>query len=234
MNQQLPEKRSWNEDGSLEVHSVFFTIQGEGPYVGNRAVFVRLAGCNLQCPECDTTYADKRALVKPEALLEAVKECIQSALGREDDAVLVVITGGEPYRQNLKPFTDLLRHSGMLVQIETNGTLFQQLQYDSVVVVCSPKTGSINPHLVPHIDALKYVIHADHVDEDGLPVNALGHSAMPRLARPPEEFMGAVYLQPIDEGDAIKNERHLQAAVESVKRFGYILCLQVHKIIGTE
>lgn len=36
----------------LDVVGVWKTIQGEGPYAGERAVFVRLAGCNLQCPMC--------------------------------------------------------------------------------------------------------------------------------------------------------------------------------------
>lgn len=235
MNQQPPEKRSWDESGMLEVHSIFFTIQGEGPLSGCRAVFVRLAGCNLQCPKCDTMYTDKRMRMTPDGLLYAIQECVRHELGRDIEDILVVFTGGEPFRQNLKPATDLLRHSGYLVQIETNGTLFQQLQYDSIVVVCSPKTGSINLHLLPHIDALKYVLHADHVaEDDGLPMNALGHTASPRLARPPEDFFGDIYLQPVDEQDLIENTRHLQAVIRSVKKYGYILCLQQHKLIGVE
>jgi len=50
MNQQPIEKQFLHPKGDLEVHSIFLTIQGEGPFTGQRAVFVRLAGCNLQCP----------------------------------------------------------------------------------------------------------------------------------------------------------------------------------------
>ena len=36
------------EDGYL-VHSMFHTLQGEGPFAGHPALFVRFAGCNLRC-----------------------------------------------------------------------------------------------------------------------------------------------------------------------------------------
>lgn len=38
--------------GALKIVDLFYTIQGEGPYNGMAAVFVRLAGCNLRCTWC--------------------------------------------------------------------------------------------------------------------------------------------------------------------------------------
>ena len=52
MNTQPTEKRTNSQN--LDITEIFFTIQGEGPFSGHRAVFIRLAGCNLQCPACDT------------------------------------------------------------------------------------------------------------------------------------------------------------------------------------
>lgn len=227
-NQQPPEKQEFDEEGHLDLHSVFSTIQGEGPFTGQRAIFIRLAGCNLQCPKCDTDYTSSRFRASPRAILEMVQE-----QAKQDH--LVVITGGEPFRQNLRPVTDLLLQAGYRIQLETNGTLYQDLDYDFITVVCSPKAGSINRSLMPHISALKYVLHADGVSpDDGLPVLALGHSAKPQLARPPQDFWGTIYVQPIDEADPEENSRHLKAAINSVMQHGYTLCLQTHKIIHME
>lgn len=41
-----------NPDGTLIVTSIFLTIQGEGPFAGEPALFLRLKGCNLQCSFC--------------------------------------------------------------------------------------------------------------------------------------------------------------------------------------
>lgn len=229
MNLQPAMKQTNDPMGALVVHSIFPTIQGEGPFTGHRAIFVRLSGCNLACPQCDTTYTRENSpLQSPESVVEAINAL---ALGKQ----LVVITGGEPFRQNLSPAIQAILAAGYQVQIETNGTLYQDLPYGDITVVCSPKTGSVHKRLEPHIAALKYVLDADSVaEDDGLPVLALGHTASPRLARPPKGFQGKVYIQPVDSGNAKDNLRHLDAAILSTVKYGYILCLQTHKIIGME
>ncbi len=146
---------------------------------------------------------------------------------------LVVLTGGEPFRQNLTSLVWLLEEVGYQIQIETNGTLYLPgfpYQRD-VTVVCSPKTGSIHTKLQPHVTALKYVIEAGQTDpEDGLPLSVLGRPM--RVARPWPEFRGDVYIQPVDEGGAERNVANVQEAVNSCMKFGYRLSLQLHKIIG--
>ena len=233
-NVQPVEKIVHGDEGyTLDVHSVFLTIQGEGPYVGRRAVFVRLAGCNLQCPQCDTDYTTGRSRVATEDL---ARRCAELHAG-QDTKPLVVITGGEPLRQPIGRLLDKILSQGFDVQLETNGTAYQALPYlhPSLTVVCAPKTGRLNGRLLPHIDALKYVITAGDVDpRNGLPYTALGHTASPRLALPPPNFRGTVYVQPCDEQDSEKNAANLAATIDSVMRFGYTLCLQTHKYIGME
>ena len=68
-NSQPIEKRSRDAD-VLEVHSIFYTLQGEGPFCGSPAIFIRLAGCNLQCPGCDTDYTSKREHLSPETIVK--------------------------------------------------------------------------------------------------------------------------------------------------------------------
>lgn len=232
MNQQPPLKSVAPEDGTLLVRSIFYTIQGEGPYTGERAVFIRLGGCNLQCPQCDTDYTNNTFYSTPQNIADMAKDmCADEHKGH-----LVVITGGEPFRQPLGPLVDKLLEVGFKVQIETNGTLYQELSFAKITVVCSPKAGSINKHLAKHIDALKYVIDADDVGCDGLPLHALGHPAEPQLARPPVDFTGTIYVQPMDEGsmNVKRNAAHLNACIRSVLSEGYTLCLQTHKLIDME
>ncbi len=230
MNQQPPEKQNLLHPGLLQVHSIFRTIQGEGPFTGRRAVFVRLAGCNLQCPLCDTEYTAERQDLTPAAIVLEIDRLVTRTT--RDPNPLVVITGGEPFRQNLTALVRHLLDAEYQVQIETNGTLYQELPFDKITVVCSPKTGTVSRKLHPHVSALKYVLHADRMMFDGLPASALDHSAAPHLARPWPEFKGTVYVQPVDIPGS--NVEHLDATVESVLENGYTLCLQTHKIIGVE
>lgn len=164
---------------------------------------------------------------------EILDEVAFSVMGTpQDPNPLVVITGGEPFRQNLSGLVQHLLDAGYDVQIETNGTLYQELPFDKITVVCSPKTGTVSRKLQPHISALKYVLHADRLMTDGLPTSALDHSAAPYLARPWPGFKGTVYVQPVDIPGS--GTEHLDATVESVLDNGYTLCLQTHKIIGVE
>ena len=227
-NQQIPTKSIANHSGdSLNVHSIFYTIQGEGPFAGMPAVFVRLAGCNLQCPGCDTEYTNGAQMMSVGAICEAI-ELVAPGYP------VIVITGGEPFRQNLTILTRTLVAMCYTVQIETNGTLPPPVSMPgTVTVVCSPKTGRINKFLHERINAWKYVARADDISPvDGLPTIALGHSNRGGLARPTND--APIYLQPMDEQSCVKNKLNEQAVVESCLKHGHRLCLQMHKIVGVE
>lgn len=236
-NQQAPQKRSTVK--SIQVHSIFYTIQGEGIFCGYPAIFVRLAGCNLQCPLCDTDYTSESTITTP---YEIVRKCIglltlnrvqQNSANRP----LVVITGGEPFRQtSIGDLCVLLESNNFRVQIETNGSMPPPDNLpQNVVIVCSPKTAKLNPKMEKRINAYKYVIKHDCFNMvDGLPLTALDNKVTPFIARPYSGFTGNIYLQPLDEQDEVKNEKHLKQAIDSCMRFGYILQIQVHKLIGLE
>jgi organic radical activating enzyme len=113
-------------EGELLVSETFGpTVQGEGPSLGQRAVFIRLMGCNLTCPSCDTPYTWDAARfdLGREGRRVAVEELISWALGTAVD--LVVITGGEPLLQQrgLLPLAAGLAAAGRRVELETNGTI---------------------------------------------------------------------------------------------------------------
>lgn len=265
MNTQPIEKRNIRENGALEVHSIFGpTFQGEGPFAGTPCVFVRLAGCNLQCPGCDTEYTSKRALLQPSLIVSQVLEAFgDSGDGRR----LVIISGGEPFRQNLGPLLEQLIYKNCYVQIETNGSFAptSEMEFrfgynqdiaerEGVYVVCSPKTPTVNSKYFEIACAFKYVMSYDSVDpEDGLPIMVLDNHTPRRVARVKPPFMGEIYLQPMDHTEQMRqlptppepylpwpvavaeeNRKSIEVVKASCLKHGHILCLQVHKIIGVE
>jgi 7-carboxy-7-deazaguanine synthase len=115
------------DSAALAVSELFGpTFQGEGPSAGQRAVFVRLSGCNLNCGWCDTPYTWDwdRYDREEQTRLMTVDEVTGWVLGQ--DAELVVITGGEPLmqaRRRLVPLVAALAAAGRRVELETNGTI---------------------------------------------------------------------------------------------------------------
>lgn len=241
MNIQPIEKRDPAQNGSiLQVHGIFLTIQGEGPFCGTPCVFVRLAGCNLQCPACDTDYTSTRRPMGPYEIVAEVNELWRAEGWRRG---LVIVTGGEPFRQQLDQLFGALVNNGYYVQVETNGTLpptpwayAQRTDLrEGVYIVCSPKTGRINPAIYDTACALKYVVRAGCVlEEDGLPLSALDHSSNPYPARPPKGWQRPIYVQPLDTQDPVENAAHAREAVASCLRHGYTLQVQIHKVVGVE
>src|SRR5271156_2670792 len=99
-----PIRKPLHDDGlQLEVKNIFPTLQGEGPFTGVPAVFVRLGGCNLACSFCDTDFEGFRDMPVAD-----IVENVSSASCERGKRVrqLVVITGGEPLRQNIVPLCE--------------------------------------------------------------------------------------------------------------------------------
>lgn len=241
-NTQPVEKPFMSKRGEIELHHTFFTIQGEGPFAGDRAVFVRLTGCNLQCPGCDTEYTEQRHRVMPSYVVDQVNaECRKRLIS----SILVVITGGEPMRQNIARLVFELLQAGHRVQIETNGVLPPSPELallirdqDDVDLVVSPKTWKISPWTASLATAFKYVIRAGDVSPvDGLPTKALGHkvpSVRRGVARPPKDWEGVIYVNPMDEQDDARNSKNMAACLRSATVFGYRMGVQLHKILNLE
>lgn len=225
-----PARKVDRSDGRvLRVQEVFSTIQGEGPYAGLPATFIRLWGCHLQCFFCDTDFESNEDAVLIHRLVDEA--------GKNKHR-LVVLTGGEPMRQNIIPLCDELHQAGHLVQVETAGSFwFQADRFDTRPpnIVISPKTASVHSRLANLAQAWKYIIDADgEFDVDGLPIadfQATGNKA--RLARPPQgtppEF---IWLQPMDPVDGSGPRRNMAHCVAIAKRYGYRVSIQQHKILG--
>ena len=116
------------------INEIFLSVQGEGLYTGVPSVFVRVAGCNLNCPWCDSAYAksdESGTEIPTSSLLEKI---------REYNVEHVVITGGEPtiYADDLKVLCKDLIALNKKITIETNSTIY---------VDCNPHLLSLSPKL---------------------------------------------------------------------------------------
>lgn len=193
----------------MKVNEIFYSLQGEGYYSGTPAVFVRLSGCNLRCPFCDTRHEHGTEMSEAE-VVEAV---------RQYPAHLVVVTGGEPALQLTPSLVDALHAAGRRVAVETNGTRPLPANVDWVTL--SPKDAFLGPQAAPVLtkaDELKFLF--DGVSEP----QPYGTIAVAHR-----------YLQPCDSGDTARNARTTAAAVDYIMRHPeWRLSLQIHKILGIQ
>lgn len=149
----------------MKVCEIFLSIQGESSYAGLPCVFVRMAGCNLRCLYCDTSYAYEEGMEMTGD--DVVRKALSYGTG------LVEITGGEPLQQSdTFQIAGRLLDSGLAVLIETNGSISVSGVDRRAVIIMDVKTpgsgmsGSLkieNLKLLKPQDELKFVI-ADRRD----------------------------------------------------------------------
>jgi organic radical activating enzyme len=216
-----PEK---GDGSSLMVKEIFKTLQGEGPHVGVPSIFIRLGGCNLACDFCDTEFENYKEVLAHEILLKVKQLSLNNKNKRSLD--LIVITGGEPFRQPIDMLCKLLLKEKFTVQIETNGTLYRHVP-DEVEIICSPKVANgkylkVREDLLGHITAFKFLISTTRSE----------YSSVPDLGQ--VDFDIPVFVQAMDELNPNINKLNKKLAVELAINNGYRLSYQIHKELGIE
>jgi len=103
-----------------KVVEKFISINGEGILCGQLAIFIRLAGCNLSCSYCDTTWANDKDVKYDLMTTEEIYEYIKSTEIRN-----ITLTGGEPLLQEgiIELLERLSEDKDLHVEIETNGSV---------------------------------------------------------------------------------------------------------------
>ena len=116
----------------IKVSEIFTSFQGEGPYVGTPATFLRLYGCNLECEWCDTDISTYEILS-----VDDVAEIILTQMEFNNIKTLI-ITGGETTLQ-MEEIKRLIKElpEDIKIQMETNGLLFEYIP--EIEYVISPK-----------------------------------------------------------------------------------------------
>ena len=200
----------------MKVVEIFRSIQGEGRSQGYPSIFLRLAGCNLDCAWCDTRYAREGGT---DMSCNKIIRMISAYPGKR-----LCITGGEPLLQHdqLLPLLGGLHEKGYQIEIETNGTIdfrpFQPFTSICMDVKC-PSSGERSDlsflRQISGNDSIKFVV-ADRDDcryaEEVLDLHPVRG----------EVFFSPVYGSEYGTIAEFLLERNLPARLQ----------IQMHKIIG--
>ncbi len=205
--------------GSLVVHEIYRSIQGESTFAGLPCVFVRLTACHLRCHYCDTRHAFRHG----ETI--AIEEVLVRALAWGDR--LVEVTGGEPLLQpEVFPLMARLADAGKTVLLETSGAVDIAPVDPRVHVILDLKTpgsGEVEANLwsnlasLKPIDEVKFVV-CDRSDFDWAVAQIRAHHLADRVPL----LVGAVSgrLDPADLAAWVL-ETHLPLRLQ----------VQLHKIL---
>lgn len=219
-----------------KVNEIFETIQGEGSFTGQPAIFVRLQGCPVGCAWCDTKHT---WAINPDMQVPLTSVMAKSADTEQWTSVSaaqllalftsqgyqarhVVITGGEPCMYDLNPLCHVLHDAGYQTQIETSGTFEISVPAQSWVTV-SPKVNMKGGYKV-----LQSAL--DRADEIKHPVAMDKHiEQLLELLQHTDVSDKLVYLQPISQ-----QVKATALAIEYCKKHNWRLSVQVHKYLGIE
>ncbi len=137
--------------GTLLIHEIYRSLQGESTFAGLPCIFIRLTACHLRCVYCDTPHAfNQGEILDADAIVARVQE-----LG--DD--LVELTGGEPLLQpEVYPLMTRLADAGKTVLLETSGAIDTTPVDPRVRIILDIKTpgsGEVEANVWSNLDRLK-------------------------------------------------------------------------------
>lgn len=199
---------------SVKVNEIFYSLQGEGFWTGTPMVFVRLSGCNLRCPFCDTDHVGFEEL--------SADEVVRKALAQAGDCRRICLTGGEPSLQADAALVTAFHEAGFYLHMETNGT--RPLPDGIDWVTLSPKedvSGLVGNGRV----VLEQADEVKLVFDGKLPEERLEYW---------REFPATWhFLQPCDVGAPARNREILRQTISYIASHpSWRLSLQTHKTLG--
>ncbi|NWJ45329.1 MAG: 7-carboxy-7-deazaguanine synthase QueE [Chloroflexi bacterium] len=215
------------------VNNLYTCVQGEGTLAGTAMVLLRLHGCGVGCIWCDTGETwfvrneDKvnnleQALGTNTRFVEMSAQAIaQIIVEQHKGPKWVLVTGGEPTEQPLKPLVTELQRSGYRVALETSGTANGGVGASINWVCVSPKIDNPNgkpllPEVIFEADELKFIVgkEADLEKVDRF------------LATFRYKESTQILLQPLS-----LNPKATKLCIETVQNRGWRLSIQTHKYL---
>lgn len=141
----------------LKITEIFPSIAGEGLRSGEPTIFVRLAGCNLECAFCDTKYSWQGGQEYSEDNVIKTLRRIQKRFSAE----WICLTGGEPMLQDIKSLVERLREEGFKIHIETNGTIYRPFGVDWLTLSPKPPDYGFKQEFAAKANEVKLVVSKD-------------------------------------------------------------------------
>ena len=198
----------------MKIVEIFNSIQGEGLWTGQPMTFIRLAGCPVNCPFCDTDY-NKGTSMKLEEIVGKINNNH------------VCVTGGEPL---VNPgITDLLErllavNPGDQIHVETSGCYLLpdiiEAYREYFWITVSPKGSWLGaereciPSVIHDADEVKWLI-------PGTPIEFIEHFHNPDKHN---------FIQPVNNELTI-HQGNLLRAYEVACDKQWPLSVQLHKLI---
>lgn len=219
----------------IALNDLYPCFQGEGVHTGVPMLLVRLQGCGVGCPWCDTRetwdlYDKQQVRTLDQALGQnprwAYVDPTELAVAGRDLAGprvrWAMVTGGEPAEQFLAPLVQALAKQEFLSAVETSGTSLGVINSGAAWVCVSPKIGmpggrSVHKEILQIADEIKFVV-AKATD-----LEKLDHL----LESTPLKPECQIALQPVSQSE---NATKLCATICMTR--GWRLSLQIHKYVG--
>ncbi len=216
------------------VNDIYSCVQGEGVQTGVAMVLLRLHGCDVGCPWCDTkeTWDLDSQNVKssltavlganPKYTYLSTTEIAGVIQAHHAGPKWVLVTGGEPAQYRLRPLVEAIQAAGRKAAIETSGTETGHVDAGFDWVCVSPKLNmpggkTVLAEAVAVADEVKHVIgrqrDIDELDE--------------LLASVQLKESTQICLQPVS-----MSEKATALCLETVQKRGWRLSLQTHKYLG--
>jgi len=255
-------KTYFDSSKGLLVRNIFGpTIQGEMPYAGTPAVFLRLGGCHRGnksapngCSFCDTDFrVSHSSYMTADEIGSAIRRAWGSSYSPKGR--LLVVSGGEPFLQSSLMYVcyELILKLGVKIQFETTGDIYLDLQYPLHTVVLSPKRGNSKQYSTNLAgwfspDSRFPNVFMRHLIEEDGPYRTL-HPLIYGM-RPEKVFLSpiAVWKKALPEGvlpslflpdisdylDMAKTRANYMAAVYRAVHYGWRVSGQMQLLFGVE
>lgn len=218
----------------IALNDVYVSVHGEGVMSGTPMVIIRLQGCGVGCPWCDTketwTVDDANCVGEIEDVVKEKSkwtsamplEIARKAREIGPNIKWALVTGGEPAEQPLFWLVQELHDVGFKAALETSGSAggFSDCGFDWICIspkIDMPGGKTFDPYLLRYADEIKKVV-ASQQDIDNL-------ESM--VASAPLKRGCVVSLQPVS-----KNEKATKLCVAACQDRGWNLSIQIHRYIN--